>query len=426
VRILIHGINCSPELTGVGKYTGEMVEWLARRGHEVRVVTAPPYYPEWRVLKGYSSWRFRTEKHVVDSGHKFIIFRCPLWVPRAPRGWQRILHLLSFSFSSFLKMLSQTFWRPDIVFLIEPTICCFPQVLSVARLSGAIAWLHVQDFEMDAGFALGDLHSGAMKRTLYAFEGFLMRRFDRVSTISRRMVERLAAKGVESARRLLFPNWVDTSTIFPLSTQSPLREELGIPREAIIALYSGNMGKKQGLELLVEVSRQLASRPDIRFVFCGDGSYRETFVRMVEKFRNAMFLPLQPEHRLNDLLNLGDIHLLPQRADAADLVMPSKLTGMFASGRAVIATAAEGTQLASVLKGRGIATPPNDADAFVSALVKLADDPAMRQRMGEEGRKYAIHHLDRDKILLRFEAVITEACGHPGFCPKKSSPQSEI
>src|SRR6185437_10155503 len=96
-----------------------------------------------------------------------------------------------------LKMLSQTFWRPNVVFLIEPTLCCFPQVLSVARFSGAITWLHVQDFEVDAAFALGDLRSAAMKRTVYAFERFLLRRFDRVSTISGRMIERLSVKGVD-------------------------------------------------------------------------------------------------------------------------------------------------------------------------------------------------------------------------------------
>ena len=64
-----------------------------------------------------------------------------------------------------------------------------------------------------------------------------------------------------------------------------------------------------------------------------------------------MLLPLQPADRLNELLNLADIHLLPQRADAADLVMPSKLTGMMASGRAVLATASPGTQLATVIDG---------------------------------------------------------------------------
>src|SRR5674476_962973 len=61
MRILIHGITFSPELTGIGKYSGEMAEWLAAHGHEVRVVTAPPYYPQWRVAEGYSGARYKRE-----------------------------------------------------------------------------------------------------------------------------------------------------------------------------------------------------------------------------------------------------------------------------------------------------------------------------------------------------------------------------
>jgi colanic acid biosynthesis glycosyl transferase WcaI len=93
------------------------------------------------------------------------------------------------------------------------------------------------------------------------------------------------------------------------------------------------------------------------------------------------------------------------------LVMPSKLTGIMASGRAVVATADEGTQLATALAGRGLVTPPGDADAFAAAVVLLADDRELRSRMGHQGRKYAVAHLDRDAILLRFEHALMEARG---------------
>ncbi|MCW7187338.1 hypothetical protein OHD60_22915 [Escherichia coli] len=62
MKILVYGINYSPELTGIGKYTGEMVEWLAAQGHEVRVITAPPYYPQWQVGENYSAWRYKREE----------------------------------------------------------------------------------------------------------------------------------------------------------------------------------------------------------------------------------------------------------------------------------------------------------------------------------------------------------------------------
>jgi colanic acid biosynthesis glycosyl transferase WcaI len=169
------------------------------------------------------------------------------------------------------------------------------------------------------------------------------------------------------------------------------------------------MGKKQGLELLVEASRRLATRSEMQFVFCGEGTQRDQIAQMTSQANNVKFLPLQPADRLNDLLNLADIHLLPQRADAADLVMPSKLTGMLASGRPVVATAHRGTQLAEQLKGRGLIASPGDVNSFIAATNRLADDPDLRKRLGEEARKYAVRHLDRETILCRFEVCLYEA-----------------
>jgi|SRR5277367_245943 len=411
MRILINSINFSPELTSTGKYAGEMAEWLAARGHSVRAVASPPHYPQWRLLDGYSSWRYRKEKLTLPVGSQgtLEVFRCPTWIPRVPRGFKRILYLATFSLSSWLPMLTQIFWHPDVVLLVEPTFFGCPQTLCVARLSGAVAWLHVQDLEVDVAFQLKDFSSDRLRRWVHSLEAVLLRKFDRVSSISGRMVERLSEKGVSAQQSVLFPNWVDTSAIHPLSTPSPFREELGIPKESIVALYSGNMGLKQGLDLLVDASRRLAYRSDIRWIFCGDGSYKETFVQMVGEAKNVTFLSVQPADRLNELLNLADIHLLPQRGDAADLVMPSKLTGIMASGRPVVATAGEGTQLATALTGKGISTHPGDVAAFADAVLCLADDRELRVRMGAEARKFATIHFNRHEILSCFEVSLMEA-----------------
>jgi len=411
MRVLIHGIDFSPVKVGIGKYTGEMAEWLAMRGHEVRVVTTAPHFPQWKVFEGYSSRRFSREIWLPGNGASgtLRVTRCPVWIPREPRGWSRILYLASFALSSALPMLMQVFWRPDMILMIEPTLFCAPHVLFVAKLTGSGAWLHVQDFEVDAAFQLGGLSSRGLKRLAQAAERFLTSKFDRVSTISHRMVERLPVKGVDPSKSILFPNWVDTSAIYPLPAASGLRLELGIPEHVIVALYSGSMGMKHGLKLLVDASRRLASRSDIHFVFCGDGPYRE--VLQEEKLQNVSMLPLQPADRLNELLNLADLHLLPQLAEASDLVMPSKLTGMMASGRAVIATAHAGTQISTVLEGRGIVTTPGDVNAFVSAITQLAEDANLRRRMGEAARHYAVENMERGEILSRFEMSIMEIYG---------------
>ena len=423
MRILIYGIHFHPEPIGIGKYTGEMAGWLAGRGHEVRVVTAPPFYPNWRAFPGRCVWKYSREHFRLQNGHgrtsgpqhvqgpDVEIFRCPIWIPENPNGAKRLFHLASFGVSSVPSILRQVGWSADIVLLVEPTLFCALQTLLVARWSHAKAWLHIQDFEVDAAFRLGYFSSSRARNLAFALERTILSAFDRVSAISDRMVDRLSAKGVDPARRILFPNWVDTEEIYPLTGRSSFRKELRITESTVVALYSGSMGKKQGLDLLVEAARQLLHRPHLRFVFCGEGPYRQTLVDSAKGLPNVSLLPVQPADRLNDLLNLADIHLLPQLSDAADLVMPSKLTGMMASGRAIVATAHPGTQLFGVLEGRGIAIPPGDVDALVSTLLRLAEGPSLREQLGREARRYAVSHLNRDEILGQFERSMLNACG---------------
>ena len=397
LKILLYGINFVPELTGIGKYTGEMAAWLAAAGHDVRVVTAPPYYPEWRVQPEYSG-----PQHMHKTWQGVQVWRAPLWVPAKPSGIKRLLHLASFALGSLPLMLRQVTWRPDVVWVVQPPLFCAPTALCVARLCGARAWLHVQDYEVDAAFALGLLRSGLAYRVVTGLERWLMGRFDRVSSISTRMLERAATKGVPADKQVLFPNWIDLDAVQPLAGASSFRAEWGIPADAVVALYSGNMGNKQGLEILAEAAHLLVDEGNLHFVFCGNGSGQAELVRLAQGLPRVRFLDLQPLERLNDLLGLADIHLLPQRADAADLVMPSKLTGMLASGRAVVATAHGDTELDKVVKGCGLVSAPGDAAALAAANRTLVHDPVLRAQFGLAGRHHAETHLGKEPILQRF------------------------
>jgi colanic acid biosynthesis glycosyl transferase WcaI len=240
-----------------------------------------------------------------------------------------------------------------------------------------------------------------------------MRGFDRVSTISARMLERAAAKGVRADRLVSLPNWADIDAIRPLDGPSPYRRELGLAPDAIVALYSGNMGSKQGLEVLAEVARLLQVNPQIRFVFCGNGAGRPELMAQCANLPNVTFLDLQPVERLGDLLGLADIHLLPQRADAADLVMPSKLTGMLASGRPVVAGARADTELGRVVAGCGRAVRPENGDAFAQAIEQLASDDTLRKSLGVAARAFADRHFGRDAILGQFERDLRACIGAP-------------
>jgi colanic acid biosynthesis glycosyl transferase WcaI len=408
MRLLIYSINYTPELTGVGKYTGEMAESLAAQGHEVRVVTAPPYYPGWQVAAGYCAWRYQSEDL---KGVK--VWRCPLWVPGQPSGLKRLLHLATFAISSLPLILWQgVFWQPDVVLVMEPPFFCVVGALMASRLSGAKSWLHVQDFEIDAGFELGLLpSSGLIRSAIVAIERGLMSRFDRVSTISDLMVKRLFAKGVDTSKCVYFPNWVDTNTIYPLPGSNPLREELGLMPDTFVALYAGSMAQKQGLEVLLEAAQLLqADQPQIVFVLCGEGASKARLLKLATGMTNVRFLALQPLERLNGLLNLANIHLLPQLANAADLVMPSKLKGMYASGRPVIATADRGTQIAHVVQGCGIVVPPQDVTALAQAIVYLATHPNECNQLGQAARKFAVAKWNQEKILGQLEQNLVMLC----------------
>lgn len=410
VRVLLYSINFAPELTGIGKYNGEMAEWLTKRGYEVRVVTAPPYYPQWKVPAGWSASRYAHEER-----RGVRIWRCPVWVPKKASGLKRLLHLLSFAVSSAPVLLGQLLRRPDFVFVVEPPLVLSPLTLLLTKLLRIKSWLHVQDFEVDAAFELGLLPNRRwLKKAVAGWERRLMKGFDAVSTISEPMVRKLLAKGIPPERIRYFPNWVDTEAVRPLDGGQPnrLREELGIPDDRIVALYSGNMGEKQGLDAVLEAADRLRSRPDIAFVLCGDGVAKTKLMEEAARRRldNVSFLPLQPAERLNELLNMADVHLLVQKKKTSDLVMPSKLTGMLASGKPVVATAEPGTAVHAVMEqsGAGPSVPPEDPARLAEALLRLAGREEERRSCGRSAREYAERHLGYDAVMLAFHQSAQE------------------
>ena len=397
IRLLVVALNYVPELTGIGKYVGEMTEWLAAKNIDVRVVTAPPYYPAWSVSEAYRGKRYMKEQ-VGGS----TVYRCPIWVPRNPKGMTRILHLLSFGISSLPVILWQSLkWRPDVVFVVEPPLCAAPSAWLAARLTGARAWLHVQDLEVDAAFELGVLRSAVLRRAVLGLERWLMRRFDYVSSISEGMQAKLLGKGVKKAQTVFFPNWVDMDLVRPMDRMNALRAELEIPEEKRVLLYSGNMGEKQGLDVIMDVARQFAADKDVLFLLCGDGAVKGRLTRAASQMPNVRLIPLQPLARFNELLSLADLHLLPQRAAAEDLALPSKLGAILASGRPVVATARRGSDVARFADSGGLVVPPGDTVAFEEAIRRLLADAALCRELGAAGRAMVTANWERDYVMRR-------------------------
>jgi len=400
MRILIYGINYSPELTGIGKYTGEMAAWMAGQGHDVSVITAMPYYPEWDVHAKYKGKLWH--KEVVDD---VKIYRCPFYVPRKVDSKKRILHEFSFLWSSSFRWFAALFKKKfDLVITVCPPfhIGISSYIYSIFRKTTMVT--HIQDLQIDAAKDLNMLSNEKALNMMFRLEKFLLRKSDYVSTLTQGMKERVLKKGIQEDKIVMLPNWVDIDFIKPLEMEQSLRKKFGIPTRDTVILYSGNMGKKQGLDLLIDVALEYKHRTDVHFIMVGSGAEKENLEKLaVDKgLTNMRFYPLQPYEQLSSLLATADIHLVLQKKEASDLVMPSKLTGILAAGGCAVVTAVTGTSLyEDINKHRmGILCEPESPEALKKAI-----DDALNTDTSEiksNARAYAENYLNKDKILSRF------------------------
>jgi len=394
-RIFIYGINYAPELIGVGKYTGELGAYLVGRGHPLEVVTAAPHYPGWSIKAPFKNG------YSTERAFGLRITRCPLLLNKNMRGIWRILAPLTFAMASAPVAIWRVLTtRPDTVICVEPTLFGAPFALVAAKIIGARTVLHVQDLEIDAAFAVGHLTGGRLKSLAKWFEETTLRHFDVVVTISEQMRLRLQAKGVDEHRLFIIRNWVDPTKIKPMQGLNKFRQELGLDDKAFVALYAGNIGAKQALHIVREAAVRLQDDPNIVFVVAGEGPERAKL--MAGAPRNMRFLSLQPEALLSELLAAADVHLLPQDSGAADLVLPSKLGGMLASGRPLIVQAAVGTELHFFLDGAATIVEAGDATSLADAIsARFPDTPLLKKR-----RQTLVNELSVATILPLFHSLI--------------------
>lgn len=411
MNVFLYSLNYSPELTGIGKYNGEMSKWLVNNDLDVQVVAAKPYYPEWEVHADYSSAGYQSS---IEGGVSVV--RCPLYVPAQPSAFKRIIHLASFALSSKFVLFKKGLFkknRPDVIFVVQPTLFITPVALMFAKITGAKTVLHIQDYEVDAMLGLGMAGKCSLiPRIAYGIESWLMQRFDAVSTISYSMMEKAKQKGVSAQKLMFFPNWADTDFVTPEVDGSALRAKWGFSGADKVVLYAGNMGAKQGLEIVLEAADQYQKKSEsagaVKFVFVGAGAHVDALKLQAAELNlnNVFFKPLQAWEDVPAMLAMADVHLVVQRKGAADAVLPSKLTNILSAGGSSVVTAETDTELGQIAaKYPGIYTlaEPENIYAFIDAL----DTELEKTDRGAEGhntiaRKYAEQHLNKDAILSKF------------------------
>ena len=402
--VLILGINFSPELTGIGKYSGEMAQWLAENNVKTTVVTSFPYYPNWKVQEPYSGTWFKKES---SSNGNLMVYRCPMYVPKVPSGLKRMVHEATF-FASATCVIVRLLFKPrmDNIICVAPPFHLGYLALFYRLVKGGKINYHIQDLQIEAARDLKVVKSEGFFKILFGLEKFIFNHVNSISSISLGMMRKIAAKSGKSIK--LFPNWVDTKLFHPLADRNELKSKWGFKPSDKIVLYSGSIGEKQGLDALIDIAIECQSQPEIQFVICGTGPYKANLEQICKNksVSNVHFLPLQDFNVFNMFLNMADVHLVLQKAQAADLVMPSKLSTILSSGGLVIATAFAGTSLYDeiVNNDMGIVIDPENNQLLQEAIILACTKDYSNARVN--ARVYAERYLDQEAILQAMKSEI--------------------
>ncbi len=262
--------------------------------------------------------------------------------------------------------------------------------------------------QIEAARDLGLIKSKAVIDILFSVEKYIFSQADIISSISSGMLRRIEQKAKRPI--LLLPNWTDTTLFHPIEHKAHLRSEFGFQEHESIVLYSGAIGEKQGLEYIIQAAQDFRQQPEVKFVICGSGPYKDTLQAMAKgmSLQNIVFLPLQPFNKFNQFLNVADVHLVIQKANASDLVMPSKVTTILAVGGLAVITANAGSSLHTLVKEHDMAilVPAEDQQALNAGIRQALS--IRNSSIASNARTYAEQNLAIDKVMESFVSTIQE------------------
>jgi colanic acid biosynthesis glycosyl transferase WcaI len=397
MRVVVWGINYAPEFTGIAPHSVALCEFLAAEGHDVEMVTSFAYYPTWQKRPEDRGRLYRT-----DLVNGVPVHRCGHFVPARVSALKRILHEGTFVFTSTLRTL--TLARPDVFVVVSPPLLLGAAAWLVGKLRRAPYVFHVQDMQPDAAVGLGMLKRSWFTRALYALEAFAYRHAARVSGITSGMLKTFRSKGVPDSKLVYFPNAIELVNDEPAPVRGEFRKRHGFPPGDFLAVYAGNLGVKQGLEVLLHTAALLRDKP-IRFLICGDGAQREALAARAAETRlpNFSMLPLQRGRDYRALLVDADLCFITQQAGAGNSFFPSKLLGLLAESKPVVTVAAPECELAlSLAEGNfGMNVPPGRPEELAALIDSLANDAERLWIYGVNGRRY-VEQFAKPRVMRSF------------------------
>ena len=402
MRILIYSYNYHPEPIGIAPLMTELAEGLVKRGHQVRVVTSMPNYPQRRIYKEY-----RGKWYITEYKNGVKIQRSYVWIRPQPGLLDRLLLEVSFMFTSFFPALSG--WRPDIILLTSPPLPISIPTAFLSWLRACPVVLNLQDILPEAAIHVGLLKNKLLIHVFAALEKFAYHTATKISVIADGFVENLIGKGVPADKIVQIPNWVDVDFIRPLPKENnPFRAAHQLDGKFVV-LYCGNIGLTQGLETVLEAASRLQHIPDVAFVVVGEPKALQRLQQHCHACGtgNVLLLPFAPREYLPEMLAAADVGLVVQKQNVISFNMPSKIQVLLASGRPIVASVPEeGTAARAVRKsGGGVVVPPENPDALATSILDLYNHQDKAETLGHKGRQYAVKQYNFEQALSQYEAL---------------------
>jgi glycosyltransferase involved in cell wall biosynthesis len=402
LRTLIVGLNYQPEPTGIAPYTAALAVGLSQNGHQVTANVAHPHYPEWTIQEGYGQWSRVQQLDGVE------VHRLLHYVPGTPRGVWRLISELSFG----VRLFFARWGRPELVIAVSPPL--FSTALAILRLRitprrpRVVLW--VQDIYTLGLVETGE-GSGLTQRITRCVEARTLRAADRVVVIHERFKKFVVHElGVAASRVVVVPNWSHLQPSEPVNSDAA-RLKLGWPANVTLAVHTGNMGAKQGLENIIDAASAADRRnAPVHFILVGDGGERRGLEERARGISRLTFVDpfADAEYRL--ALAAADVLLVNEKPGVAAMAMPSKLTSYFAAGRPIVAaTDLGGITASEVTRAEaGVIVPAGEPDELLDAVLAVGADPSAAAQFGRNGRRYCGSELNQQAAIRKWIAIIDD------------------
>ena len=405
-RIIFINRYFYPDHSATSQILGDLAFHLAGLGRAVHVVTGRQHYddprrslPAQERIGGVSIHRVAA----TSFGRASLI--------------GRTIDYLSFYVSTWRMVLALA--QPGDILIAKTD----PPLLSIlaaraTRRRGArlINWL--QDLYPEVAAQLHiPLLGGGIGRALVARRDRSLLAADANVVPGERMSERVAGRGVDPTRIAIIANWVDDERIVPVApADNELRRAWRLEDKFVVG-YSGNLGRAHEFDTLLGAAERLREHTRIVFVFIGGGKRFDELAGEVAARglqRSFRFFPYQDRSVLKFSLSVPDLHWMSLSPGLEGLLFPSKLYGILAAGRPVIAVVAKDGEIARLVESRGcgVAIAPGDAAALAAILLQLSRDAARCAEMGRRARDLLDEQFTRRAAFAKWEALI-ERVGSP-------------